>query len=75
MSTEQQTPCLTRSQQLKAGGGSEKAQLASNHCLPARVLLRPPVPTPTPFLHPVPALPNSLTIEFPPNGKMSSTSL
>lgn len=69
MSTEQQTPCLTRSQQLKAGGGLEKAQLASDHCLPARALLRPP------FLHPVPALPNSLTIEFPPNGKMSSTSL
>ena len=38
MSTEQQTPCLTRSQQLKAGGGSEKAQLASNHCLPGPVL-------------------------------------
>lgn len=66
MSTEQQTPCLTRSQQQQAGRGLKLAQLASSPGLP-----QPPsaaggllCPHPLPALHtdrhlrPFLALPN-----------------
>ena len=67
MSTEQQTPCLTRSQQQQAGRGLKLAQLASSPGLPQppECCWRPPMassPPPLPctdrHLHPFLALPN-----------------
>ena len=52
MSTEQQTPCLTRSQQQQAGRGLKLAQLASSPGLPQppECCWRPPMASSPPPL-------------------------
>lgn len=54
MSTEQQSPCLTRSQRHKVDKGSELAWLASNHCPPQ------PHSAAEDLLHPRPSSPCTL---------------
>lgn len=80
MSTEQQTPCLTRSQPQQVGRGVKLAQLVCSPGLPQRpcaaegLLIHPPTPPlhADRHLHPFLALSNPLSLEFPPNGDLKA---